>query len=50
MPGWAWVTAMVAAVPLLMYWPTHWALGKLFARSSGGGGDEPEGGGAGAAG
>jgi hypothetical protein len=30
MPGWAWLAAMVVAVPLLMYWPTHWALRKLF--------------------
>jgi len=28
-PGWAWVLAMIVAVPLLMYWPVHWVLRKL---------------------
>ena len=28
-PGWAWVLAMIVAVPLLMYWPVHWVLRRL---------------------
>ena len=29
MPGWAWLTVLIVGLPLVVYWPTHWALRRL---------------------
>jgi hypothetical protein len=32
MPQWTWLAVEMTALPLLLFWPTHWALKKLDAR------------------
>ena len=34
MPGWLYLLGYLAVVPLVVYWPTHWALGRWARRAN----------------